>query len=175
MAASFLSGSIKKALNIHDTRKEIQDRMTSTAAFIREPEKIKEAIPQAWNQYDNMKKHLRIFSVNHLADAFKNMDLCLTHAVYLESIGEYINKDGKSRGSYLILDDNGERPVKEMEDKWKYTLNVRDSFVNRKILEISLTENFKIIKNWLDIRPIPREELWFESVWEDFRNNNIVK
>ena len=73
------------------------------------------------------------------------------------------------------MNKNGDKPCKELGDKWKFLLNKEDRFVNKKILEISLDNNNKVVKKWVDVRPIPKEELWFENVWEDFRNNNIVK
>ncbi len=49
------------------------------------------------------------------------------------------------------------------------------SFVSRKILEICLDENMRVQKRWVDIRPIPSEESWFENVWSDFRNDRIIR
>lgn len=41
---------------------------------------------------------------------------------------------------------------------------------NQQILEISLDESFAIHKNWVPPRPIPKEEMWFEQIWKEFRN-----
>jgi hypothetical protein len=46
--------------------------------------------------------------------------------------------------------------------------------VDRKILELSLDNKGRAVKEWVDIRPIPREDSWFENVWEDFRRGRIV-
>jgi succinate dehydrogenase/fumarate reductase flavoprotein subunit len=174
-AMGFLSKPKKIWLNIGDSRRELQERMSATAAFIRDPVKIKPAISEAWLQYSNLTKYLRIPSITHLTDAYKNLDLCLTHAIFLESIGEYIAKNGKSRGSYLVLDSKGTCPIKELDEKWKHSLSENDSFVNQNILEIKLTKDLKTIKEWVNIRPIPQEDLWFEKVWEDYRNDDIIK
>ena len=49
-----------------------------------------------------------------------------------------------------------------------------DSFVNRKILEIYLDENLEPNKDWVNIRPIPKEDTWFENVWNEFMKDNII-
>ena len=89
-------------------------------------------------------------------------------------IGEYLEKGGKSRGSYLVIDPNGKAPCDQLSDDWKYRLNKDDAFVNRKILEIWLDDNSKLKKKWVDIRPIPQEKTWFENMWRDFRDGKII-
>jgi hypothetical protein len=95
--------------------------------------------------------------------------------LYLEAIGEYLNKGGRSRGSFLVLDKTGEKPCPELGDEWRFSLNPRLSFVNQKILEVSLSDKGEVIKEWVDIRPIPQENSWFETVWEAFRENRLTR
>jgi hypothetical protein len=118
---------------------------------------------------------MKIVSSQNLPAAFKNLDLCLTHALYLEAIGEFLKKGGKSRGSYLVMDPNGEKPNKEMSDDWKFSFNEDEAFVNDKILEIYLDKDFNVEKQWVDIRPIPEEDLWFENVWNRYMKDEIVR
>lgn len=160
---------------IDRTRVEIQQRMSDCGAHIRDPEKIREAAAAAWETYSKMKKEMRIRSSKELPQAFKNLDLCLTHAVYLEAILEYLKKGGRSRGSYLVLDPQGEKPCQELGDEWRFSLNEQDSFVSKKMLEIFLDEKGNVQKRWVGIRPIPVEEPWFENVWNEYKKGNIVK
>ena len=60
-------------------------------------------------------------------------------------------------------------------DEWKFSLNEEDTFVNKKILEIYLDDDFNIQKNWVDVRPIPDEDTWFENVWNKFMKDDVVK
>jgi hypothetical protein len=122
-----------------------------------------------------MRKELKVRSVRDLPAAFRNLDLCLTHALYLEAIHEYLNRGGKSRGSYLVLDKAGVKPGAEMGEEWRFALNPRPSFVDQKILEVSLGRGGQVVKEWVDIRPIPHEDGWFENVWEDFREGRIIR
>jgi len=157
------------------TRLEIQERMSTCGAAIRDPEKVKPAVGEAWSLYARMKKELKVRSAKDLPAAFKNLDLCLTHALYLEAIDEYLNRGGKSRGSYLVLDPAGTKPCPELGEEWRFALNPRPSFVDHKILEVSLDSRGRVVKEWVDIRPIPREDSWFENVWEDFRDGRTIR
>jgi len=160
---------------IWKTRAEIQERMSACGAHIRSAEKVKPAIQQAWNLYSKMEKEMKIASAKDLPAAFRNLDLCLIHALYLEAISEYLEKGGKSRGSYLVMDPAGKKPCDQMGDEWKFSLNAEDDFVNHKILEIYMDDNSNVKKQWVDVRPIPQEDSWFENVWNEFMKDNIVK
>jgi succinate dehydrogenase/fumarate reductase flavoprotein subunit len=173
-ARKMTAGPSRKSDLIPRTRREIQKRMSACGAAVRDPEKVRRAVEEAWALYRQLKSGIKVRSVKDLPDAFKNLDLCLTHALYLDAISEYLSKGGKSRGSFLVLDRSGEKPCPQMDDKWRYSLNPRPSFVNQKVLEISLSGKGEVIKEWVDIRPIPREESWFETVWEAFREDRLT-
>jgi succinate dehydrogenase/fumarate reductase flavoprotein subunit len=160
---------------LNKAREEIQERMSACGAPIRTPEKVKEAMQKAWDLYSRLKKEIKVSSAKELPAAFKNLDLCLTHALYLEAIGEYLEKGGKSRGSYLVMDPEGEKPCEALGDEWKFSLNQEDAFVNQKILQIYLDENAKVNKQWIDIRSIPQEDTWFENVWNAYLKDEVIK
>ena len=157
------------------SREKIQERMSACGAHIRSKEKINAAVEQAWALYEKLQAEMKIPSVKNLPAAFKNLDLCLTHVLYLETIKEYLEKDGKSRGSYLVLDENGEVHSENLGEEWKFSLNADESFVEKNILEISLDDKGKILKKWIGVRPIPDEDTWFENVWNKFLKDEIIK
>ncbi len=158
-----------------ETKNEIQERMTSCGAHIRDPRRIKGALVEAWNLYERMRSEMKISSAKQLPEAFKSIDLALTHVLYLEAIGEYLEKGGQSRGSYLVLNSEGAIPCIELGEDWKFLLNKEDAFVNKKILEIFMGDDGKIKKKWVDIRPIPKEDTWFENVWNRYMNDMIIR
>jgi succinate dehydrogenase/fumarate reductase flavoprotein subunit len=174
-AQKMVNCRLKDKSFIQSTREQIQERMSNFAAHIREPRRVKKAIVEAWNLLSRLKTEMRIPSAKELPQAFKNLDLCLTHALYLEAIGEYLRKGGQSRGSYLVLNPEGEKPLKRLSDEWKFRMNEKDSFVDKKILEIFLDEQGKVRKQWVDVRPIPQEEKWFENVWNDYLKGDIIR
>ncbi len=156
-------------------RDQIQERMSAHGAHIRNHEEIKQATAEAWELYSRLKKGIKVPSHKDLPSAFKNLDLCLTHALYLEAIKEYLEKGGKSRGSYLVMDPDGEKPNEKLSDDWRYSLNEEGAFVQKKILEIYLDSNFEVKKRWVDVRPIPDEDTWFENVWNRYMKDEIVQ
>jgi succinate dehydrogenase/fumarate reductase flavoprotein subunit len=153
---------------------EIQERMSRCGAHIRNPGEVGQAISEAWELYGKLRKEMAVDSASQLPDAFKTLDMCLTHAVYLEAIEEYLAKGGQSRGSYLVMDPGGMKPCDALGDDWRFGLTEDDALVSQKILEIWLDENWEMQKRWVDVRPIPREEQWFETLWKEFREDNII-
>jgi hypothetical protein len=62
-----------------------------------------------------------------------------------------------------------------MSDDWKFSLTDPQAFVQQKILEISLDKDNTVKKNWIDIRPIPSDDIWFENVWNKYMKDEIVR
>jgi hypothetical protein len=118
---------------------------------------------------------LRVSSARSLPEAFKVLDLALTHAVYLEAIREYLDRGGKSRGSYLVPDESGRLPCPGLAERWRFSLDSPDDFVSGKILEIGLDDSGRVRKEWVDVRPMPSAESWFENVWNDFLKDRIIR
>jgi len=174
-ALKMIDAKCRDSGQIARTRLEIQERMSSCGAAIRDPEKIGPAVDAAWALYSKLKSELKVPLAKDLPAALKNLDLCLTHALYLEAICEYLRRGGKSRGSYLVLDKAGVKPCAELGEEWRFALNSRPAFVDQKILEVSLEGPGRAVKKWVNIRPIPREDSWFENVWEDFRKGRIIR
>jgi succinate dehydrogenase/fumarate reductase flavoprotein subunit len=157
------------------SRSEIRERMTAFGAHIRHTENVRKATAEAWRLYSKLKTELKISAPQELPVALRNLDLCLTHALYLEAIGEYLEKGGQSRGSYLVLTPEGEKPVAELSDDWRFALNAKDAFVEHKVLEIWLDADSKVRKEWIDVRPLPDEDTWFENVWNRYMKDEIVR
>jgi len=174
-AEKVIDPSLERDVLLRDARMDIKERMTACGAHIRESERVAEAIAEAWQLFHKLQNDMKILSAEELPEAFKNLDLGLTHALYLEAIGEYLEKGGQSRGSYLVKHPEGKTPCPEVGDEWKFLLNDQDAFVNKKILEVSLDSGSNVIKQWVDIRPIPQSDTWFENVWNRYLRDDIVK
>jgi len=208
-ARKMLGGKTATAAAPAKAADEFRRRMSAHGAQIRDPGAMDTAVSEAWSQWAKVKRNLKVPGPEFLPQAFKILDLCLTHALYLEAIREYIDKGGRSRGSYLVLDPNGEKPCPRVkgrafgsplarglyarastaevdprampgapaavDDRWTFSLAGPRDFVSRKILEISLDERMNVRKEWVDIRPIPPAGAWFETVWNDFRNDRILE
>jgi hypothetical protein len=156
-------------------RREIQERMSASGAAVRSEGSARRAAEEAWDLCARLETAMKVPAAEFLPDAFRNLDLGLTHALYLEAIREYLDKGGKSRGSYLVLDPGGAEPCPGMGESWRFSLNPPGAFVDRKILEVSLDENGRVVKQWVEVRPIPDVDAWFENIWRDYREDKIVR
>lgn len=154
---------------------EIRRRMSQHGAHIRNPAEIRSAIEDAWHCFKEIDSDLHIDHSSELPLAFKTLELALTHAAYLEAIGEYIEQGGQSRGSYLIPVAGGDQSCSGMEGNWRFSIAKEDAFVNRHILELALDSEYRVHKKWVPVRPIPPVDNWFENVWRDYLDGQIYE
>ena len=172
-ADSMIDTELKNDSELSRTRQQMQERMTAFGAHIRDPQALDRAAAQAWEQYERLLNRTRISSAQKWSEAFKNLDLCLTHALYLYAIAAYLDKDGKSRGSYLVLDPDGEKPCAALDDTWRFNLNPEGAFVDEHICEVFLGTSGKPCTQWVPVRPLPQKGAWFENVWNAFLRGDI--
>jgi len=159
---------------------EIQERMSSCAAIVREVGAVRAAAEAAWRL---CKRVRRESSSSSVPLAFRARDMCLTHALYLEALREYLERGGQSRGSYLVLDARGAPLDAKLDEEWRFGLAHPADFVSQNILEIELAADQQadvaaeqhVQKRWVPIRPIPKPDGWFENVWNEYRHDQIVQ
>ncbi len=147
---------------------EIQERMSESAAHIREAGTVGNAVREARELLGRLPAELRVGDVRGLNTAFWAADLCLTHLVYLEAIRSYLEAGGGSRGSALVLDEGGELPAPTLEERWRYRRSRPERRGEREILEVWLDGN-EVHTTWVPPRPVPSGEEWFEEVWKAYR------
>ena len=160
-------------------RTAMQKRMTDCGAHIRSLDKIEQAIQEC---LDDMKagsvaksrEPSAVQSPNSIAQAFRNRDILITQYVYLCAIREYIRKGGGSRGSYLIQNKKGTLPLATLPEDFRFSLDSGELLDS--VCEISLdTDTLECRCNWVPVRPIPVEDNWFENIWAEYRNGNVIK
>ncbi len=157
-----------------DCLAEIRRRMSACGAVLRDPARVAGERDRARALYKRAGRELAAASPRGLAGAFKAADLALTHYIYLEAIAEYLTRGGKSRGSYLVPDAAGRTPHPRLGPGWAFRLAGPGDFVSSHILEVRLDGRGRVLKDWVPVRPVPRPEGWFETVWADFRAGRIV-
>jgi len=161
----------KSGKDMSSFRREFQERMTKYAAHIRNLQDIKRSLKEAQTQY----KHLNSGEINlndkaEIVEFFQNRQLCLTQIAVLKSIESYLEAGGGSRGSYLVLDKQGELISEKLNEQWK----CRPELVRlrRFILQYQCKEGTQQI-NWVPVREIPQDNFWFEKVWKSYINKEI--
>ncbi len=152
-------------LNLKEERRILGARMSRYAANIRSLEGIIQAQKENKTQMERLENGA-IRSAMELKSYYRTRDLLVSQAVYLEAIKDYILRQGKSRGSYLIKDQSGEKPLPVMSDEFRFLLD--DGELSDQIQEIQY-ENKTIRTGWRNRRTIPKEDNWFERVWKDYR------
>ena len=163
-----------RALSPESCLAEVRQRMSACGAAVRNPEEVRSEKTAARALWRRARREVRIPSGRDLPRAFKALDLSLTHAVYLEAAGEYLDRGGKSRGSCLVPDPSGRKPHPLLGDSWAFSLTTPSDFVSGNILEVWLDKKGQVRKEWVPVRPVPAAEGWFETVWNDFMKDAII-
>ena len=153
---------------------EVRRRMSACGAVVRDAGDVRVEKERGRDLWARAKRGMRAASAGDLPKAFKALDLALTHAVYLDAIAEYLERGGKSRGSFLVPDPAGQPPHPLLGPRWAFSLAGPGAFVQENILEVRLDGRGRIEKTWVRVRPVPAAGGWFETVWDDFRNDRIV-
>ena len=161
-------------LNWGEEQKILQERMTQAGAIIRSKAGIKQAVEDARLQYHAIAENgCLIKDKKHLKFAFRLRQLCFTQAVYLDAIQFTIQHQVGSRGSSIILDADGEKVHGKLDESWR--IAQEDSQFRFKVLETFFDRDNEVKHRWIDCRPIPVEERWFETTWARFREGDIYR
>jgi hypothetical protein len=148
--------------------------MSGAGSIIRNREKVSGAAAEAFSLFTEIKEKIGASSSQGIAECFKISDACLTHLIWLEAIRSYIEKNGRSRGSYLITDN--EKPA--ITGLFSSLLNIDqcmyDREVERDIQELSFRKG-KLSISSVKVREIPLQNLWFEKVWKDYLEDNFIE
>ena len=154
---------------------EIKQRMTGCGAIIRERSSVARARKEAWRLFSRACAGLDAGSAAAVVQAFHAKDLCLTHALCLEAVHEHIEKGGGSRGGCLVQDREGVVPCSGLDPEWRFTFTEPGVFVDRKVLDVSFDMVHGVEKRWVDIRPVPTEDAWFEKAWSDYSQDRVIR
>ncbi len=157
-----------------EERLEMQARMSRAGAHIRSADGLAQAVKDAWAQVQRLDR--QGCSFGREADrkqAAQNRQLCLAHAVYLESLGFVVGQGVGSRGSALVLHPEGVHMHDRLDASWKMVKE--NPAFREKVQETVYTGAGKVRNRWVPCRPVPRPELWFETVWAQFRAGGIYR
>jgi succinate dehydrogenase/fumarate reductase flavoprotein subunit len=154
-------------------RKEIQQRMTDTAGFIRDPKRLSVAFKEAevlMKSADNIGVSFpeQVF----LSDAWDTRNLAITHAAFLKSIEYYINNGGGSRGSYLVIDDSDGKNTAKIESASGPLLSYRKESMEHRKQRIN-TSGQDLSIRIDEVRAIPEDESWYETTWAEYRDGKL--
>ena len=141
-------------------RKIGQKQHDRCAAFLRDEKSISELLRETGRQIETYSDTHRAADFPALVELAISYDVLLTRYAMLSSMQAYIADGGKSRGSYLILE-NGAVPA-----------SVETDTAHRsQVLTVSLITKEAGIRAscaFEPVRPIPETDNWFETVYNQY-------
>lgn len=156
-------------LELGKERHELGRRMSLYGAHIRSRDGAQQALEELTHQERRLLEG-RVASAADLPAWYRLRDLLLSQRMYLSAIVDYIAQEGKSRGSYLISDEEGSLPLPGLDNRFRYRL---DGDAHAGLVQEALWQDGKVKCAWRPVRPIPKEDLWFENIWREWRENKI--
>jgi hypothetical protein len=144
--------------------RNLQSLNTARAAFLRSPSGVSEAL----RRLEEIGRTPLALRPGELPLLFRFRETLIMSRLLQEAIRYYLERGGKSRGSYLVLD----------------TVN---SGAFGGPVELDAAFGAKVISSHYDpatgsvrtgerpVRPLPDSDLWFERVWRDFREGTVFE
>jgi succinate dehydrogenase/fumarate reductase flavoprotein subunit len=169
---SWLDGGAKAKLGWEEALSELQARMSRTGAHLRSELDLTQAVAEAREQWCRVNAEgLAQRSPREAGPALTTRQLCFSQLVYLEACLAAVRSGQGSRGSALILG-KGKAIHPRLGPKW--SIVPEDIAFRRKVLE-TIAGPSGITSQWVDRRPLPQTEGWFETVWAEYQAGRIYE
>jgi succinate dehydrogenase/fumarate reductase flavoprotein subunit len=160
---------------------EIQERMTRSAAHIREENDATESLGAARKLYRQIQEDgLVVQDASSLIAALQAEHLALTSVAYLRAILDLLVQDGGSRGSYLVLTPHGipiHPDIVHPATGQPLAFEPENPNLRDKILQTRYDENAPDLFRCATAVPrvMPAERTSFESAWREYREDRIYR
>ena len=164
-----------------DVFHEIQRRMTLYGAHVRRIETAEKAAAQARSLYQRIRRDgLFVSSRRELAEAVQACHMALASAAYLQAIVEYLKAGGGSRGSFMVLRDDGDEIHPELTDPdtgRPYRFAPENEGLRCTIAEVILADAEEAAFSFrrVPVRPIPHRDDPFELAWTAYRAGEVFR
>lgn len=168
-----LSMAANSQENLSQILANARRRMSRCGAHLRGKAEIEAAIAECKKEIEGYWENLRLASTEALPDAFRGRDMLVSQYACLNSMLSYIDMNGPSRGSALVLDDAG---ADLPGVPWK--CRPYGAGMDGSVLQVwfGIENGIPACRCELrPARPIPKRDLWFENVWADFREGKVFK
>ncbi len=161
------------AEDVRAYRVRFQDRMSRSAAHIREAGAARKALEDAYSQLSEFES-TGVLNPEEILEAMRNRHLVLAHTAYIEAIHTYLESGGGSRGSALVLDKTGLPVLEGQLGEWRFKPENED--FRDLVLETRWNgQDKKFASAFVRRRPIPDDDSWFENVWGDYIRGKIFE
>lgn len=170
---SLSKNTLKDEENVLKINDEITTKMSESGGAIRDKAKITSLLDEINALLNNFEKEVCYSEPQALKYVFTLKDIIISQKCYLESMLNYTNEKGKSRGSALYTDlEEGSKPYPSLSDTFTFSL---DDGSKDSLIQEMLFENNKCTFNWRRVRPIPENDDFFENTWRGYRENGNIE
>lgn len=148
---------------------EIRDRMTQSAAHVRKSDSTLNAFNESVELLDKINRRgFTVDDTRELVDAVKAAQLAITSAAVLKTIVDYLQQAGGSRGSSIVIDENGSSIHPKLNLKYK----PENEELRKKIIRVGYEpkEN-EFATQFISPRKFIPDERAFEMIWKEFNNS----
>ncbi len=172
---------------------KMQTRMMRVGAYIRDLSQLSPVLAEIKKEIKEFFSTLVIQSGNQAIEMWKTYDALVTQLTFLTAYRDYLIQGGGSRGSFAVIStekdgkSEAEEKVEDKKDSFvphpkleMYRIKKNNPVLNEKIQEICLKDSQSNELNdwifsieWIDRRPIPDTQGWFETVWKKFDEKSI--
>ncbi|MHC4463844.1 MAG: FAD-binding protein [Planctomycetota bacterium] len=160
---------------------QIQSRMTASAAHIRELSDARRALRDAVECYKHIKEQgFKSEDSKEIVIAVQAEHLALTSVAYLKAVVELLEQDSGSRGSHLVLSEDGIEIHPDIISKATgkpLKFKPENTSLRNSILRIKYDPNADDLFTCENapLRQAPPDTKAFEPAWRDFRERKIYK
>jgi succinate dehydrogenase/fumarate reductase flavoprotein subunit len=166
-------------LNPEEVLEEMRSRMTASGGHIRELNDAQKALKEAVKLYKNIRqKGFNAKNTEAFITAVQTEHLALASVAYLKAVVELLRQGSGSRGSHLVLAEDGIEIHPDVIDKATnkpMKFKPENQSLRNSILQIEYDESspdlFK--SRTIELRPTPTERKAFEPAWMDYREGKI--
>ena len=158
--------------NWREERRRFQLRMSKSAAFIREKNALRDALSETRAQLSELHSDgLGGLSAHDLAETLRNRQLLVAQVLYLEATLKQVLDGVGSRGSSLVIAEQGEPVHPRLSPEWQ--IERENTAFRSRILTARLNGDGNAELDWEPCRELPVTDGWFENVWRDCREKRI--
>jgi hypothetical protein len=160
---------------------QIQSRMTASAGHIRELSDARRALAKAVECYKQIQdRGFRTENTNDIITAIQAEHLALTSITYLKAIVELLEQGSGSRGSHLVLAEDGVEihiGVINRATGKSLRFKLENKALRDLILRIKYDQQAPdmFTRENVPVRQAPADRKVFEPAWRDFREGKIYK
>ena len=156
--------------NTHELLLLARRRMSDNAAAIRNREKMAELLNETRKMLSELTGRVHIAGKEDIIEYFQLKDTLVTQSAVLTAMIDYTDTVGDTRGSALYFDSRGQ--LRDgLEEMFRFCGD--SGRTGGRVQQTVLTDG-GFHSYWRQVRPIPKDDDFFENVWRQYRENKNI-